>query len=252
MRRTCSPPWAPDLIEPIDLLSLPAGPPQVVGREAGFALKVLRPTADAESIPPGQGQVLIVLEGTARIEEAADDDAKVVHTARHDRAADLPAGSLWLVANDARWTLTGDAVVLAISTSVPRQLRRLDDLPAIARGRPHMAPRQLFTNEMVRVELVAARGRLPFRGWVPYDHTTPKVEFALILRGSFRARVGGESQMLSAGSLLRVPPDTPHNFRARGRGTSIGIVISALMERREADVPVERDHVRGFTPFGRG
>lgn len=223
----------------------------MVAREAGFAIKVIRPAADAVSTPPGQGQVLIVLQGTARIEETADDNAKVVHTARHDRAADLRAGSLWLVANDARWTLTGDAVVLTVSTSVPRQLRRYDDLVDIARHRPHMAPRQLFTNEMVRIELVAARGPLPFRGWVPYDHSSPKVEFALIAQGAFAARVGGESAVLPTGSLLRIAPGTPHNFRASGGGVCIGIVISALMERQEADVPVDREHTKGFTPFGR-
>jgi mannose-6-phosphate isomerase-like protein (cupin superfamily) len=213
---------------------------------------VIRPRADAESVPPGQGQLLIVLRGAARIDEAADDDAKVVHTDRHDRGADLPTGTLWLVANDARWTLTGDAVVLAISTSVPRQLHRQTDLLAVARNRPHMAPRQLFTNEMLRLELVAARGRLPFRGWVPYSHTTPKVEFAVVLQGGFAARAGDYQGPLTAGSLLRVPPNTPHNFRATGRKLCIGLVISALMERREADVPVDRKHTQGFTPFGRG
>ncbi len=212
---------------------------------------MLHPTG--VSVPPGQGQVLIGLRGEATVEESADDDAKVVHTDRSDRRGTLGPGGMWLVANDARWTLGGDpeAVVLCVSTSVPRQLERARDLLAIARRRPHMAPRQVYANEMVRLELVASRGRLPFRGWVPYDHTSPKVEYAVILQGGFLARAGSFEGELAAGSLLRIPAGTAHNFRAAGKGLNVGLVISALVERKEVGEPLDRDDVQGFTPFRR-
>ena len=112
----------------------------------------------------------------------------------------------------------GNVVILAIWMVICRSFG--------SRTPEHMAPRQLFANEMLRLEFTAARGLLPFRGWVPYSHRSPKVEYAIGLAGSFAARVvqpegshwEGE---LSHGSLLRVPPTAAHRFRARGRGRTI-------------------------------
>jgi len=233
----------------------------VVGREAGFALKVLRPGAEDQAAvtPPGQGQLLITLRGEAIIDELGPDDGKVVMTQRAERRQVLPEGHLFKVVNDASWRIfasSGDTVVLAISTSVPREVDRHLDILALARRRLHMAPRQLFANEMLRLEFTAARGLLPFRGWVPYSHRSPKVEYAIGLAGSFAARVEqpegshweGE---LSHGSLLRVPPTAAHRFRARGRGLCVGLIVSALMVRKEGET-IDRREVKGFTPFGRG
>jgi hypothetical protein len=119
-----------------------------------------------------------------------------------------------------------------------------------------MAPRQLFANEMVRIELVASRGVLPFRGWVPYSHRSSRVEFAVGLLGRFVARLQPAEGLpwkgeLTAGSMLRIPAGVAHRFRA-GRGPlCVGLVVSALMDRLEGG-RVDRDEVQGFTPFGRG
>lgn len=223
-----------------------------VAREAGFSLKVLRPSRDPAVVPPGQGQVLLVLQGEATLTEVGGSEGKVVMTQRPARQARLGPGALYKVPNDARWSLAGDgATVLALSTSVPREVDRHLDLLALADRRRHMAPLLVFSNEAVRVELVAARGRLPFRGWVPYDHEGPTVEFAVILAGAFRARVGDTDAVLEAGRLLRIAPGEPHNFAAKGRGTCVGLVISGVMNRRGADAPLDRRVVRGFSPFGR-
>lgn len=240
---------------PTDLLqAAPARgePPRILAREAGFALKLLAPT-DGLPTPPGQGQVLVVLRGEARLEELGDEN--VVHTAQPDHQQVLPTGSLFRVANDARWALRGDgqALVLALSTSVPREARRAEDVLDLARRRPHMSPRLLFENEAVRLEFTAARGRLPFRGWVPYDHTAPNAEYAIVLAGRFEGRLqGADGQWwrgdLPAGHLLRVPAGVAHNFRARGRGLSVGLILSVRMHRTSD--AVDRDAVKGsFTPF---
>ena len=244
------------LTPPVDLLQAPprrGEPARILAREAGFALKLLA-ASDAPPTPPGQGQVLVVLRGSARLEEFGDEN--VVHTAQPDHQHDLRMGALFRVANDARWAVRGDAdtLVLALSTSVPREARRADDILDLARRRPHMAPRLLFENEAVRLEFTTARGLLPFRGWVPYDHTAAGAEYALILAGRFEGRLktaegGWWRGELPAGSLLRVPAGVAHNFRARSRGPNVGLILSTRM-LRQAEGTVDRDAVKGsFTPF---
>ncbi len=247
---------SPTLTPPSDLLSAAprwGDPPRIVARDAGFALKLL-PASQGEPTPPGQGQVLIVLRGEAVLEELGDES--VVHTAQPDHRRSLSAGGLFRVANDARWAVRGDedTLVLALSTSVPREARRAENILELARKRPHMSPRLLFANEVVRLEFSAARGRLPFRGWVPYDHTAVGAEYALILAGRFEGRLktadgGWWRGELPAGSLLRVPAGVAHNFRARGRGLNVGLIVSGRMHR-DAEGAVDRDDVKGaFTPF---
>ncbi len=247
-----------ELSPPSDLLQgppEPGQPPRIVAREAGFALKLLSASQDAP-MPPGQGQILLVLRGQAIIEEFGDEN--VVHTAQPDHRHVLAEGALFRVANDARWAVRGDAQtrVLAVSTSVPREAHRQEDVLALARKRPHMSPRLLFENEAVRVEFSAARGLLPFRGWVPYDHTATGAEYAIILAGRFEGRLKTEQGGwwrgdLPAGSLLRVPAGVAHNFRARGRGLNVGLIVSPRMHR-PTEGAVDRDAVKGsFTPFGR-
>lgn len=232
----------------------PGGPPRVLGREAGFALKLIS-ASDGDPMPPGQGQILVLLRGEGVLEEFGDEN--VVHTAQPDHRQPLSRGALFRVANDARWALRGDdqTLALAISTSVPREARRLEDVLELARKRPHMSPRLLFENEVVRVEFSASRGHLPFRGWVPYDHTAGDVEYAIILTGRFEGRLKTPEGDwwrgdLPAGSMLRVPGGVAHNFRSRGRELNVGLIVSPRMNR--ADTSPDRDAVKGsFTPFGR-
>jgi mannose-6-phosphate isomerase-like protein (cupin superfamily) len=246
------------LSPPIDLLDAAPGrghPPAILARETGFALKLLS-ASDGAPMPPGQGQILVVLRGTAAYEEFGDEN--VVHTAQPDHRHDLPRGALFRVANDARWAIRGDddTLVLALSTSVPREARRHEDVLTLAQRRPHMSPRLLFENEVARLEFSAARGRLPFRGWVPYDHTPEGAEYAIILAGQFEGRLktadgGWWRGDLPEGSLLRVPAGVAHNFRARGRALNVGLIVSTRMHR-QADGLVDRDAVKGsFSPFGR-
>jgi len=227
--------------------------------EAGFSIHLIRPPVAAPSsvVPPGQGRLLLPLRGEAVVREVEGGGGNVVATPRRAREEELGPGRLFRLANDARWTLQGgsdDTVVLALATSVPRESARVDDLFAQARRRLHMAPVRVFGNESVRVEFTAARGRLPGRGWVPYDHTAEAVEVAVILRGAFRARVGTERILLPAGSLLRIPQGEPHNFAAAGRGLCVGLIVSAVRKFLSASAPREeaRSRARGFDPFSRG
>ncbi len=207
-------------------------------------------------IPPGRGHLLIPLRGTAIVREVAGGGGNVVATPRRAREDTLPTGSMFRLANDARWTIEGrdDAVVLAIATSVPREVARTVDVLALARRRQHMSPRRLFGNESVRLEFTAARGLLPGRGWVPYAHTAPALEVAIVLQGAFKAKVGGTKERLPAGSLLQIPAETPHNFAASGRGLCVGLILSAVRTFWTETPPREeaRQRARGFDPFSRG
>jgi len=190
------------------------------------------------------------------VREIEGGGGNVVSTPRRGREDHLPTGSMFRLANDARWTIEGrdDAVVLAIATSVPREAARVQDILDLARRRLHMGPRRLFGNESMRLEFSAARGRVPGRGWIPYAHTADGVEVAIVLQGAFRARVAGEKQVLPAGRLLRIPPGTPHNFAASGRGLCVGLILSAVRTFWTESPPREeaRTRARGFDPFSRG
>ncbi len=207
-------------------------------------------------MPPGQGHLLVPLRGTAVVREVAGGGGNVVSTPRRAREDRLEVGRLFRLANDARWTIHSedDAVVLAVATSVPREVARVQDVVALARGRLHMGPRRLFGNESVRLEFSAARGRLPGRGWVPYAHTAEGVEVAIVLQGAFRAKVGGEVEVLGTGRLLHIPAGTPHNFAASGQGLCIGLILSAVRTFWTTSPPRDeaRAQARGFDPFSRG
>jgi hypothetical protein len=237
-----------------DLAPEAGSAPLLLFREPGFSLKLLAPAAHAEpdsapaATPPGQGQILTILRGRARLRETGGDSGKVVQTARPAHDIELPQGWFFRVANDALWELLAlepSTLALVLSTSVPREAARADDLLAMAARRPHMAPRLLFSNEAVRVELVAARGRLPGRGWVPWQHRAEGVEYALALRGSFRGR-GAAAKTLAEGSLQRIERGAEHSFAATGPLLCVGLVISGT--RR---VEQDREQARGFTPFAR-
>lgn len=233
-------------------------PPSLLGRETGFALKLHAPPLVTDSLspgPPGQGQILICLRGRARVREFGGAEGRVVSTSRPEQGEVLEPGQLFRVANDARWTLGAleeGSLLLALSTSVPREGERSTDILALARKRPHMAPFRLFGNEVVTLEFSAARGSLPFRGWVPWSHRAAGVEYAFILQGTFAARLELEARPkerleLPAGSLLRIPPGLGHRFRAAGRGLCVGLVISGRAGKAAEEV--SREDARGFTPF---
>ncbi|MBN95232.1 MAG: hypothetical protein CL928_14365, partial [Deltaproteobacteria bacterium] len=200
--------------------------PTVLAREPGFAIKLFAPPAGetvAAVTPPGQGQLLVPLRGEAMVQEVGGADGKVIMTVRDGREAHLVRGNLFRVANDAQWGLVGrteGSLVLGISTSVPREAERVDDLLQLARSRMHVAPRQVFANESVSVEVIAARGLLPFRGWLPYAHTTANTQYSIVLQGTFDARTTAPDQeagwrgALPELSMLRLGAGTRHRFRA--------------------------------------
>lgn len=227
-----------------------------VAREAGWAVRLLRPGPTADPTPPGQGQLLLSLQGRAVVDEIGGDAGKVVMTQRADQRGELRPGVLRRVPNDARWRLTSDdgAIVLAIGTSVPRETHRQEDVLALARRRRHMGPRLLFENEVVRVEFSVARGRLPGRGWVPWTHEAPDLELAFVLAGAFVARTweDGSPQRtpLPTGSMLAVPAGVPHRFSAGGPGVCVGLIVSGRMGRIDGS-PDRRALKGAFTPFSR-
>ncbi len=195
----------------------------------------------------------MVLRGGALVREHAGD-GKVVQTIRRDSSTPLRRGSLFRVANDARWSLSDPmpgTLLLAVSTSVPREERRSEDILELARRRPHMSPFLLFENETVRVEFSASRGHLPLRGWVPWSHTGDTVEYAIILAGGFRGRLGdGRVLDLPEGSMLRIPGGLSHNFRSRGRGLCVGLIVTGRVRR--SGERIDHGDVKGrFTPFAR-
>lgn len=227
----------------------------MLGREPGFAVKVLRPSVTPQVTPPGQGQLLVPLRGSVFVDESSGNSTKITQTDRRDRSCELVRGQLWRVANDAQWSVhatSDDCVLLQVSTSVPRQESRADDLLVAARTRIHMGPRRVFGNEVLRVETSVGRGVLPGLGWVWWDHTSEGSEYAVILDGSWRARLRGAqgewSGTLSAGTLLTIPPGVAHNFAARTiLRPSVGLTLTSL--RRVPRGAVTRESVQGFSPF---
>ena len=227
----------------------------MLGREPGFAVKVLRPSDTSQVTPPGQGQLLIPLRGSVFVEERSGNSTKVTQTDRRDRSSKLRQGQLWKVANDAQWSVRAtseDCVLLQVSTSVPRQESRVDDLLVAAKTRFHMSPRRVFGNEVLRVETSVGRSALPGVGWVWWDHTSEGSEYAVILDGIWRARLRGAhdewSGPLSAGTMLAIPPGVAHNFAARTMlRPSVGLILTSL--RRVPKGEVTRESVQGFSPF---
>ncbi|MCO4771448.1 MAG: hypothetical protein KDA24_15555 [Deltaproteobacteria bacterium] len=227
----------------------------MLGREPGFAVKVLRPSASPVETPPGQGQLLVPLRGAVQVDERSENATKVTQTDRRNRSKLLGPGHLWRVANDAVWSISAaepDTVLLQVSTSVPRHEHRADDLLGAARSRMHMGPRRVFGNEVLRVETSVGRGVLPGVGWVWWDHTSAGAEYAVILAGAWRARLRGEEGEwtggLEAGSLLRITPGVAHNFAARTMlRPSVGLILTSL--RRVPRGRVTKESVQGFSPF---
>lgn len=205
-------------------------------------------------VPPGQGQLLVPLRGTVAVEERSDGDTKVTQTARHHRAGRLEPGQLWRIPNDAAWRLHSEdgAVVLQVSTSVPREQARTVDLFALARRRLHVGATRIFGNEVLRVEFSVGRGRLPGLAWVPWDHRVEGAEYAIGLAGRWRARLRSEGTSwtgdLLPGCLLQIPPGVGHNFAARSLvRPSVGLILTSL--RRTPTGPVAKERVQGFSPF---
>ena len=248
-------------LETTDLLAAPppaGAPPLVLARETGFALKLLAPAAVGgdRPEPPGQGQVLLVLRGQAQIQEHGGAEGRVVSTTRTARTATLDSGQMFRVANDARWTLgstTADTLLLALSTSVPREVDRQTDVLALARRRRHLGPVRLFGNEVVGLDLVAGRGRLPLRGWNPFSRTTTAVEYFVSLQGGFELDVSSDGQQkvrhqVHAGSLLRLPTGSALRLRAVPGGPAVALVVTGRPALESTEV--RREDARGFTPFG--
>lgn len=247
------PDGAPTPLPLLDRAPPRGAPALVLGREPGFALHLERPGDAGGFAPPGQGQLLVPLAGTVRVEEQSEAATKVTQTDRRSRSAELAAGQLWRVANDASWRVTGeDAVLLRVATSVPREESRREDLLATARRTLTMAPRRVFGNEVLRVEVAVGRSRLPGVGWVPWSHRTEGAEYAVILAGRWRARLQRDAQRwdedLPAGTLLRIPPRVAHNVRARTTlRPSVGLILTSL--RRSPEGAVRKEAVQGFSPF---
>ena len=234
--------------EPIDLLGrapLASGAAETVAREAGFSLRVVRPSVTgAPAQPPGMGRLLLVLRGEAVVREFNDPASKVVESRRPERVDRLDTGQLFAVANDARWSLEGGAhgVVLAIRTTVPRASRRVIDLGR--RGRL-TSPGVVFANEALRLELRVQRGRLA------RSRRIRAGEYVLALRGELEVELDDRRVRLRPGSLLRVPADSRLRLRpTRWRGATM-LVLSSALDLRQVE-RLDRTAARGFTPFERG
>jgi hypothetical protein len=197
-----------------------------------------------------------VLAGRARVDEVGGAEGRVVSTTRIPRGATLSLGQIFRVANDARWILSSlepGTLLLALSTSVPREIDRDTDVLALARRRGHLGATRVFGNEVVRVDFVAARGRLPLRGWTPWGRKVEGVEYFLTLQGGFEVRLRAESgesvkHEVSFGGLLRVDPPASLRLGALAGTPSVGLFISGRPATTSG--PVRREDARGFSPFG--
>jgi hypothetical protein len=173
--------------------------------------------------------VLVALQGDLRVEERSADTTKVMHTARRDRAAALPPGQAFLVANDAEWRLLGEGTALAIATSVPRREER-----GGSRG-------TLLRNEAVVIERIVGR-LLPSRGVL-----APAGECLVGLEHGARIEVRDGARWaavaIAAGLAVHVPEGVVRRVRA-GAALSIRPVRAALPGS------ARREDARGFTPFG--
>ena len=216
----------------------------VLAREAGFSLRLIRPpSVDPPTEPPGLGRLLVVLSGRARVRELLDPGSKVLETRRPERSEELRAGQLFAVANDARWSLSGDSHcrVLTVGTTVARAASRVVDLVDRSQLR---SSRLVFANEALRVESLVRRSPLSRRRRV---RTT---EFVLTLRGTFAAEVDRERCDLPVGWLLLVPAGASLRLAPRGLSTGVALVLSAALDLRRVE-RLDREAARGFTPFER-
>jgi len=241
---------------------LPGAAPVLLSRETGYALKLIAPAGKPSGVsepprpdPPGQGQVIVALRGRTSIDEVGGAEGRVVSTTRKSGAVMIGPGELFRVANDARWSARAeneDSLLLALSTSVPREQNRTTDINRAAARRRHMGSVRLFGNEVVHLDFVVARGRLPLRGWMPWRPSSPGLEHFFVLRGAFRLRLRAEDSVvehvLQQGDLLRIPPGPEHQLAVSGSNEAVGLLVTG----RSAQVggPVSREAARGFTPFG--
>jgi hypothetical protein len=190
------------------------------------------------------------------VDEVGGAEGRVVSTTRVPRGARIGPGQLFRVANDARWTLGStepQTLLVALSTSVPREINRSTDVLAVASRRSHLGAVRLFGNEVVRMDYVAARGRLPMRGWTPWPRQTDGVEYFLVLRGRFvitTLNLGGAEVVyrLGEGQLLRLDAGISLRLRAERGEASVGLVIAGRAATHSG--PVRREDARGFSPFG--
>ncbi len=250
-----------DLSHPTNLIEQaprPGEAPVVICRDPGWAIKVWRPELslpDDQSTPPGQGQLLIPLRGDAEIKELGGPESRVVSTDRPDASTKLTHQQLFRVANDARWAVreaSVGAILLAISTSVPRQAQRTSDLRRQASGGLSTSPQLVFSNESLRLEVLAARGRLPFRGFTPLPRRPATDEVVIVVAGALDIQLGskatGKRQRLKAGSLWRLPAGLPRRIGASDGKEALALILSPgrVLQR---DGAVDRTGRRDFTPF---
>lgn len=169
---------------------------------AGHAVRLLDLQPDPPEQPPGQGQLLLLIKGQATVAERGGSDGKVIGLRRPDRAWDLHTGTFLRLPNDCAWTLRGRGRALSITTSVPREDHRIEDLPTSVQGITLPFPRVLFSNERLVLELVVAGrvlGRLPWPG-----SATRQAQLLVAPWGAVQAAGKGGVIDLSPGSYQHV------------------------------------------------
>lgn len=200
--------------------------PETLARAAGIALKGLAvPRADEARrlAPPGQGFVLVVLEGEMELTEEGRP------------AARLEAGDAWFQPGDRGAAMRGGgeagAVCLLVSTPTPAREPRRVALRGQLAGRWLPLPLLVHRNESVVIEARWLRGRLPLRGRAALQAgRAPR--YHVVLEGSVEARLdGGSPVRLGRGDVLEVPAGVAVRLHAGG-GDALLLSVEA---RKAAD-----------------
>jgi len=221
-------------------------------QEPGYALKTARlePHGEERWLPPGQGQVVLVLAGRVRLRQRTAPTGADALAAERDQR--LVRGDLAMVPNDAHWSLTAleaESDVVVLSTSVARMASRETSLLAMASGMRLRNTRQLFANQRVTVSMCALRPRVPLRRTLAGGSLIARGSALLVVDGLLQGEVLQPDSgalwrgQLPTGSLLDLPRGGRHKLRARGPGLAIVLLIEprGQSSEREAGEP--------FSPF---
>ena len=200
----------------------------------GFALKLCCPTAGERWVPPGQGQLVLSLSGSVRVQQrTATTGAESVGAARDQR---LQTGGFLEVPNDAHWCLTADdprSRVLIVSTSVPRTPAGQIDLVGCAPTLRLRPQRVLFANQKLTVSLRALHPLLPLRRALPTDTLSAAGGALVVLCGSLRGSVANDQREtswegdLATGALLEFEGKASSQLGCQGRATCAVLLIEA-------------------------
>jgi len=185
------------------------------------------------TVPPGQGQLLLLVEGRASLALGKASDTPAPKVSATTAARELAEGLLYGVPNPSPHRLEGEGHALILSTSVPA-----GDAPW-AVGPPRRGRRRVFANEVLSCDLLRLSSGLLARRRqnLTLDHGG-----VIVALDACKAA----DQALARGDVLALDPGL--SVRLRGPGAAVMLVESGRTAR---DSTPSRSEARGFSPFSR-